>query len=307
MLKKTFKYLFHKLGLQINRISREKSQSNNLVLKQVGKFKILMNETHALPDYLKQFPHYSSNLPRLASKVKEKYQDLILIDVGANIGDTVALIRSVSYFPIVCIEGDDFYFNILKKNIKQFDEAYAYQFFLGEHDKTISGKKESLQGTLKIVPDANKETNKKFQIITLDNFLNTNSNFKPAKILKIDTDGFDLMIIRGSKDYLTKTKPILFFEYDKQLFEDVNDDGISTLNLLKNMGYETAVFYDNFGRLLLSTELENEPLIQQLHDYTKNKKSAFSYYDICLFHQQDKQLADEFIKEEMIFFKAVDY
>lgn len=307
MLKKIFKYLFHKLGFQINGISRQKSKSNEIVLRQVGKFNILMNKTHALPDYLKQFPHYSSNLPRLASKVKEKYQDLILIDIGANIGDTVALVRSISYCPIVCIEGDDFFFSILKKNITQFKNVHAFQFFLGEHDEKISGRTESIQGTLKIVPLNGNELKNNFQIITLDAFLNINSEFKSAKLLKVDTDGFDLMIIRGSKDYLTKTKPVLFFEYDNYLLADLQDDGISTLNLLKNMGYETAIFYDNFGRFLLSTELKNEQLIQQLHDYTKHKKSAFSYYDICLFHQQDNQLAQEFIKDEMIFFKTVDY
>ena len=141
MLKRTFKLLFNMIGYQINRISSP-ILSDKLISGKIGNFNIFLNNSHALPGYLQQFPHYSANLPRLASKVKEKYQDLIMIDVGANIGDTVALVRSVSDFPIVCIEGDDFYFNILKKNIEQFNNVSAFQFFLGEHDKTIAGKKE---------------------------------------------------------------------------------------------------------------------------------------------------------------------
>ncbi|MCX6297255.1 MAG: FkbM family methyltransferase [Bacteroidetes bacterium] len=307
MAKKILKLLFNKLGLQISRISHTSNNPEKLVSCKIGNYNILLNNSHALPGYLKQFPHYSQNLPRLSSKIKEKYQDLMIIDVGANIGDTVALVRSISYCPIICIEGDNYFFNILKKNIEQFKEVYAFQLFLGEHNNIISGKKESIKGTLKIVPSLQKDSKNDLQIITLDKFLDTNSKYRSAKLLKIDTDGFDLMIIKGSIDYLTKTKPILFFEYDKKLLEDVNENGISTLFFLKDIGYETAIFYDNFGRFLISTELKNEMQIQQLHDYTKHNKSAFSYYDICLFHQQDNQLAQDFIKEEMSFFKSVDY
>ena len=42
--------------------------------------------------------------------------------------------------------------NLLKKNIPQFHEVVAYQFFLGETDQAISGKTEREIGTLKIIP-----------------------------------------------------------------------------------------------------------------------------------------------------------
>lgn len=303
MFKNTVKYLFRKFGLKIIKVRQTNQHSDDLTTRQIGNYSILLNKNHVLPHYLKQFPSYSSNLPRLAKKIKEKFPDLILIDVGANVGDTVALIRSESYFPIVCIEGDDFYYSVLKKNIQQFNEVDAFQFFLGEKNEVVSAHKEVEQGTLKIVLDSTDVgKNKGLSFITLDHFLKLNPKYQKAKLLKIDTDGFDLMILRGGIEYLQKTRPVLFIEYDRCLLSNVNDDGLSTLFKLEEIGYETVMFYDNFGRFILSAELQNKKLIEQLHFYIDDKKSAFPYYDICLFHKDDKEFAEEVINSESAFF-----
>ena len=209
MFKQKIKSFLSIFGIRISSIPKKMSESDEPVFGQVGNFKMLLTKTHALPGHLKHFPLYSSNLPRLVLTVKEKYSNLILIDVGANIGDTVALTRSISSCPIVCIEGDDLYFNILKKNIAQFNEVVAYQYFLGETDKTISGKTERDVGTLKITPSTDPDPEKDLQILTLDTFLSLHSNYKTAKLLKIDTDGFDLMILRGGKNIFRR--PNLFY------------------------------------------------------------------------------------------------
>ncbi len=47
-----------------------------------------------------------------------KYPDLTFIDIGANVGDTVVLLRALGAgSPILCIEGDDRFFAILSKNL----------------------------------------------------------------------------------------------------------------------------------------------------------------------------------------------
>ncbi len=38
--------------------------------------------------------------------------------------------------------------------------------------------------------------------------------FIHTKMVKIDTDGYDLIILRGGLKYLETSKPVLFFEYD---------------------------------------------------------------------------------------------
>jgi hypothetical protein len=67
------------------------------------------------------FPHYRENLGRLAAAVERKYPDRGFIDVGANVGDNAAIVRAHSSLPILCIEGSEFRYEILKKNIRSLE------------------------------------------------------------------------------------------------------------------------------------------------------------------------------------------
>jgi len=295
MLKDILKKIFSFFGLQVKKIPKKIKFIKNLQQIKIGNFEINLNADHTLPKVLKKWPNYSANLPRLASKIKEKYPDLILIDVGANVGDTVALLRKDCFFPIVCIEGDNEYYHLLSQNIKQFKEVSIFQHFLGENSKITKATTTKEDGTARIT-----KSNDTIKFLRLDKFINTHSNFRSAKILKIDTDGYDLKILRGGLNYIKQTKPILFFEYDEVYLSKVEDKGLPTLTKLKDLGYNKIIFYDNFGRFLLSTELKNHELIKQLHLYIKNKKGGFPYYDLCIFHEIDNDLALKCINNEIL-------
>lgn len=297
MFKKIIKKTFLFFGIQISKTPVYKKICGNKFIKtKVGNFKIKLNATHNLPKILKKWPNYSSNLPRMASVTLKKYPDLSLIDIGANIGDTVALLRSKDYFPIICIEGDGDFFNLLNQNTQQFKEVFIFKYFLGDKSEAIDGIMEQKNGTAKIIKSDNK-----IKLITLDKFLKNHPDFQSAKILKIDTDGYDLKIINGGLNYIKQTKPILFFEYDEVYFSNVGDDGLSTLKNLEKIGYSKILFYDNYGRFLISSKLNNHEQIKQLHIYIKNKAGAFPYYDLCIFHTKDDDIAINFIKDEIKF------
>lgn len=294
MIKKMIKRICNSLGFTIARIPLQ--PSDGLIKTRIGKFELFINGTHALPYYLIKYPQYSSNLPRLVNKLRDKYPELTLLDVGANIGDTVALVRSICCCPIICFEGNDNYFKLLQTNISQFDNVNAYKCFLGEKNEIINGYGEANKGTLKIVDNALGES---IEIVTLDQFFKLFPLNSTAKIMKIDTDGFDLKIIRGALNYISTIKPVLFFEYDKEYLAAVGDDGISTINLLENLGYNMIIFYDNYGRFILSTDLSNHLLIEQLDNYIEDKNGGFEYYDICVFHAVDSDFACKFVSYEM--------
>lgn len=264
---------------------------------QIGRYILSMPGSHALPHYLKTNPEYSANFPRLTKVVKDFYSDLSIIDIGANIGDTVALVRSTIECPILCIEPNETYYKFLVQNTTQFNDVTLFQVTLDETPQIIKGVLKSSEGSAKIEKDNVFSNN--ITTTTLDTLLKEHSEFSQAKLLKIDTDGYDLKIIRGAKEYLTKKQPILFFEFDRYLLAQCNDAGLPTIQLLKNIGYNTIMFYDNRGRFLLSTTLEQTSLIEQLYNYTYKKEGSFPYYDVCLFHTKDEELAQVFIQQEM--------
>jgi FkbM family methyltransferase len=262
---------------------------------RIGAFQIFINGTHALPRYLKNNPDYSSNLPRLAKHLTLKYPDLILIDIGANIGDTIALVKTYCDIPIVSIEGNEKYYSILEKNKTLFKNVETFKYLLDEKNHSTKTTLESKDGTAFVKSDTNSET----KFITLDSFISDYPSFEKAKLVKIDTDGYDLKIIRGGLDFIQKTHPVLFFEFDRYFLTQVHDDGISTLQQLADLGYSAIVFYDNSGRLLVSLSLNNIQAIKQLYQYTYKKRGAFPYYDVCIFHKDDEDIALSFIEQEI--------
>jgi FkbM family methyltransferase len=290
----------HKFGVGIHSVPKQ--PTNDIVTIRIGNYHLKANGNHALPRILEAHPGYSANLPRLACNLKEKYPDLLMFDVGANIGDTVALVRTQCKCKIVCIEGDSKYFELLKLNTAQFDGVEIYNYFLGEENKTISGTTEKDVGTLKIVDSATD----KIELRTLDEFIDKNGPFSCAKLLKIDTDGYDLKIMRGAFNYINRTKPVLFFEYDKLFLSQQDDDGVTTLEQLRDKGYEIILFYDNYGRFLLSDTLNNKLMVKQLDNYINARKGAFEYYDLCIFHKDDEDIALKFIDSEMEFQQSND-
>ena len=300
-IKKIARKALGALGIQVALIPRQKKHEV-VITGKVGKFNLLMNADHTIVQNIRNFPSYSANLPRLVQLVKEKYQDAGLIDVGANIGDGVALVRTQVDCPIICIEGDPEYFSLLKKNLEQFKRVLALNNFLGENESNASVETFKSDGTLRIQDKGNNDgqTGDSVAITTIDSLSSTYEQaFSKIKVLKIDTDGYDLKIIRGSKEFIKKNKPALFFEYDRVYLDALNEDGLSIYSFLKDLGYSSILFYDNYGRFLISVSIEQIKEIEQLDAYIAGKTGAFPYYDLCVFHKDDSDIAQQLIDKEV--------
>ncbi|GAB3938319.1 FkbM family methyltransferase [Mucilaginibacter myungsuensis] len=284
----------------LRRYFRERKK-NKKGIKQVkvGNYQLLADNQHPIEDYLTKFNYYSRNLARIAKYIENKYPKYGIVDVGANIGDTIALLRSAGVDQFVyLIEGEASYFALLQRNLEQFTNAKCIFTFLSEQDVIEAGFVESDRGTAKMNLDEGKQTEvKKLDTVAVA------EKFDTIKLLKTDTDGFDFKILRGSYNMIRKDKPVLFFEYDAAYLEELDPQGNNTLTNLQQMGYNTAIFYDNYGKLLISTTLSNTLQLQQLYTYMNNKDGAFPYYDVCLFHADDDALANEVIAKEMALYK----
>jgi hypothetical protein len=147
----------------------------------------------------------------------------------------------------------------------------------------------------------NSATDKIVQVQKLDDFFVQN-NITDVKLLKIDTDGFDLKILRGGFKAIKESYPVLFFEYDANYLQEHLEDGISIFKSLSEIGYKRVLFYDNFGKLLISLNTADSEPIQQLHAYIKNGEGSFHYFDVCVCHEEDDDLANYIIQKELAFF-----
>jgi FkbM family methyltransferase len=294
-MKKFFRNLLNAIGYDIVKVNVHADSKAGKVKKvQVGKFVIDMPGNNVQISTYKYRPDANSILGTLAAAIAEKYPDLAVIDIGANVGDTIAVIKSAIDVPVIGIEGDAISFGFLQKNAPLFSNLTLIQSFLGEKKENIQVAFEKSGWNTTLVPSANGQT---LSLKTLDEVLSDEGLFnRTLKMLKIDCEGFDTIILRGAGELLQKHRPVIFFEYNKTNMNAIGEDGLSTLFSMEQYGYHSALFFDNYGRFMLRAPLSDKALISALHDYTEDGVSQVGYYDICLFHQQDEQLSDIFMK-----------
>ena len=48
-----------------------------------------------------------------------------------------------------------------------------------------------------------------------------------VKLLKVDTEGFEARILRGSQNVLKIGRPIVIFEYNRETLSPLGEDGLS--------------------------------------------------------------------------------
>jgi hypothetical protein len=71
---------------------------------QIGNHKILLPLDHLLDKYQANWKRYDTVLGDVARIVFQKYPESTAIDIGANVGDTAALINKYIHVPVLCIE-----------------------------------------------------------------------------------------------------------------------------------------------------------------------------------------------------------
>ena len=249
---------------------------------------IAMPENHLLYHYMKGHKYYDKNLSRIIPIVQTKYHNLSMIDVGANIGDGLAILRHDNIvIPTLCIEGDDEYITYLKTNIQKYNDVKIATTFLS--DKIAENKFEIKRdncGTSHLTASEDNIIN----TTTLDNLLNNKfKEFFSAKLLKIDTDGFDNVVLNGAKSYLNKTNPVIFMEYSPNHLKIQNDNGIDVFRYLFSLNYTYAIFYQNTGEYMFSCKIDDLDLLQDFRDFFY-KNNKIPYADILIFHKNDEDL-----------------
>ena len=260
-------------------------------------FQIILPLSHELPFYRKIFPRYAVNVGKIAQWVKTKYPDLRVIDIGANVGDTVAVFRSLARFPILCIEGNARYFGIMEKNLEVLGgDIYYEESFIGDNLGSLLGRLKEDGGTAYFDPNAARP--EALAVSRLSDILVRQPLFSAAKMLKIDTDGFDCSILISEEEMLSKIKPVIFFEYDPDAAAKYGINCFSVFEMLRNINYKSVIVYDNLGDYHMMATLDNCTLLEDIHHYYAGCQSK-RYADIIAFHEEDLDLCDTIRLDEI--------
>lgn len=244
----------------------------------VGNFEILIPSRHALAKIQQGQPYRDLCVGISAKYISSKYPQGTLMDIGANIGDTAAMMASFSPNRLVLIEASDYYFGILSQNAARLPNPIVLKQVLIADGKPELGSLQHWGGTAFFRKDATGNT--EIQTVRLCEIADESTRF-----VKIDTDGFDFMIIADSLEWLAAAQPALLFEDQIQSqseLENAND----VIARLMQAGYAYFIVWDDPGRHVVSTG--SLDVLKDLNRYlfktsqTNGPRGICNYDILCL-------------------------
>ena len=274
---------------------------------RIANYEILLPMDHMLDRYQNRWKRYDTALGNISKIIFTKYPNSTAIDIGANVGDSAALINKHVNIPTLCIEGHPDFIPFLEYNASIIGSIHIAPYFIGEDDQTIClDNISSKGGTASIVSATTSESSEKnIKLKSLKSILDAYPQFHQSKLLKIDCDGFDFDIIQNSIEITKNIRPVICFEYDISFRASGIDEAINTIDKLVESGYSYFLIYDNFGNYLISIDNDIRGKFDDLNCCLKcnryqSGEVAIYYLDVYAFHNDDYDLFNEAREIELV-------
>lgn len=266
----------------------------------IGGVRLELPAEHLLPEYQAAHPLYDRFLPHLAAQLAPG--DAV-VDVGANVGDTVAaLLSGQGALQLQAIEPDAGFFALLERNAERLRAAWpaarielrsALVGQVGQPLTLVGG-----EGTRRAVPAPPGTTGRHAR--RLDDLLATmDAAFtRRLRLVKCDVDGADHEVIASAREHLLRHRPLLFFEC-QVADRSGRDRFLDALQPLVAGGYDTLFLFDNFGHPL--PDDASQPPLQRLAlqiDLVLQPPAGavpIHYLDVLLVTAADRSLAERAI------------
>jgi FkbM family methyltransferase len=264
-----------------------------IVRYAIGDVSLRIPLSHQLPRIRRRYPTYGTNQAAVATSLLQKYPDLSAIDIGANIGDTVALWREVGDFPVLAVEPSERYLRLLRLNSAALGDLTIHGGLIGEADAEAQVKIEERLGTARLVAG-----DQLHRITRLTSLIEAYPRFRDAKLVKIDTDGSDGEVILGGYEWIATAKPAVFFEFSPSLASRDRRPLLDAVAMLVSLGYGCLMFYDNVGEFALSVRASESERIEELHAHALAWGEE-RYWDVAAFHGEDEDVAAKLRAHEL--------
>lgn len=170
-----------------------------------------------------------------------------LIDIGASVGDFMALTKTVYPQSIIhAFEPIPHVFKSLTTRFKEYDDIFYYNIVLGNKEGFIDFYQNDYSQSSSVLPIAKSHVTefpftqnshkKKFTIRTLDSIAGEMKLIEPI-LVKVDVQGYESEVIQGGRDLFLRTDFVIvevsFCElYEGQLLFDKINTQLSELGLV---------------------------------------------------------------------------
>lgn len=268
----------------------------------IGKFAVELPAGHMLDTLQALFARYDRELPHVAKIMSDKYPGMVVVDVGANVGDTLAALRSVGDFPIVCVEGSPDYLKLLRTNERLIGgHNKIIECFVGTaagsvHHSSIRntrGTGQTIDSIASLTSGDRTDEPGHVKVKPLSAILACADECGVPRLLKIDTDGSDFDILAGNADCLAGSSFAVYFEFDPLITATSKFSAAQTITALVSSGRTRHLVYDNFGNFMLSVDQEHARVFAELERFLRSSRrhgGGVVYFDVLALHDADADL-----------------
>ena len=267
----------------------------------IAGYALKLPSKHPLLEFLnpqsRQFqPYRESGLIKTVQALERLGRKGTALDIGANVGDSCAVIHRHGGLRIVSLEPSDFFFGYLAQNIARHfsDRATARQaFVLAKADEKPRGLYH-WGGTARAVAQPFTE---KSESVTISQLL---ADVPDLALLKVDIDGLDIELVAAALES-NPNWPIYFeLEFSGNGLDEVRSHCAQALALFaraKAGGYGAAFLWDDRGRFYGQLALGDASGLMNALNYMGHFHDRSIWgFDVLLVPESDAALLGELRK-----------
>jgi FkbM family methyltransferase len=174
----------------------------------------------------------------------------VVVEVGSNIGASILEVLAVRpQARIVCYEPSDRYRAVLEHNLGAagHNQVDVRASIVGTEPGTGQIHTDETSGRMGHM--AHLTRSQAAPVVRLDD--DFAGRTEPVELLKVDTDGYDMEVLRSAEKMLVSDQPVLFIEFCPALMDS---DPIADITWLQGLGYANLVCLDNWGNYVGTTD-----------------------------------------------------
>jgi len=262
---------------------------------------LVMPAEHPVLPTVASFPLFNRPLGLAAAALPRTQKLLSIIDVGANIGETVAVMEEMcpNKCIFLCIEPEHELAEFCRQNYAANDRVIVQEAFVGERrDATVVVEDDGRANpATKFCSDMSGQ-----ELRTLDDVVSDFVDKHGVDLIKTDTEGFDLTILRSGESVLRRYMPALYFEWYPDLLLRIDERPESIFQFLREFGYRHWLFFTARGELHCELTEPTDRALAVLANVASSR-SEIAYFDV--FGAPNETVAHAFTDSYLRFSKDV--
>ncbi len=185
----------------------------------------------------------------------------VLMDVGANIGDTALFYASIN--PGAAIYAFEPHPRVFKKSVENvelnnFSNIHLINSGLGEQQGIFKlyEVNENNAAMNRIIAEEKKLPYQEVTVQTLDRVVEER-HISKIDFIKLDVEGYEHAVLLGGKNTITKSKPVMFIELDDSNLVENNSSARALIQTLQSYGYSEIYRADNLTPISVNEDFNN--------------------------------------------------